>query len=301
MSKSYIDEGKDFADFMVSLSDEEREEANLVSAQRAADEFKRFKVAFDKKYCYLCEKRLETFSRETPCIHWLLKPKGFKNKDIELIGNKYGYFQIQSLLRWYANHDSYAKNINDLSNEGTGKLIEVTIRYKNLEWAFACSESDYQGHEGTRRGSNPHYHFQMRIDRKPFIKYNNNHMPFSKMDILTIEAMKAHPDRIKQKFSFGEGMSEMFSSDVIEDVLSGVSQTDNEEEAAFSIDTFVVAEAGKTIKGDDVYALIQKAKEKGVTIASLINELPNSHGSVSISPGPGVVEQAPRSGSKGST
>lgn len=301
MSESYKDEGKKFAEFMASLSDDEREEANLINARRAADEFRRFKLAFDKQHCYLCGKPLQTFSRDSPCIHWLLKPKGFKNKDIDLLGDKYGYFQIQSLLRWYANQDSYAKNINDLSDEGTGKLFEVTIRYKNLEWAFSCSESDYEGHAGARNGNYPHYHFQMRIDKRPFIKYNNNHMPFSKMDILTIEAMKAKPDRIKQRFSYGDGMSEMFSSDVLDEVLSGVSQTPDEEDAAFSIDTFVMAEEGQTIKGDDVYALIQKAKDKGVTVASLINELPGAQGTVTVSPGPGVVDQAPRSGGKGGT
>ena len=56
----------------------------------------------------------------------------------------------------------------------------------------------------------------------------------------------------------------------------------------------MMAEEGKTISGDALHAIIQEAKEKGVTVASLIHKLPNAQVNVVISPGPGVVEQAPR-------
>ena len=57
-------------------------------------------------------------------------------------------------------------------------------------------------------------------------------------------------------------------------------------------------EDGKTISGDDLYKIIQEAKEKGVTVASLMHKLPNARTQVIVTPGPGVVEQAPRSGRK---
>ena len=66
------------------------------------------------------------------------------------------------------------------------------------------------------------------------------------------------------------------------------------DDAPFSIDSFACAEEGKEIKGEDLYGLIQEAKEKGVTVASLIHKLPNTDTKVIVSPGPGVVEQAPR-------
>jgi hypothetical protein len=254
--------------------------------------------AFSHNHCYLCDKPLSTFSKTHPCIHWLLKPKGFKNKDIELIAEQYGFFQIQSLLRWYANEDVFGKNINDLQNEGTGKLFEVTIKHKHIEWSFSCSESDYQGHATRKKGNLPHYHFQMRIDKRPFINFNKNHMPFSDMDIINIEAMKAEPGKVKQRFSFGEGMSDFFNEEVIHEVLNNPSSDAPEDDSAFSIDSFVVADEGTTISGDEIYKVIQEAKETGVTIASLLHKVPNGKTSISVSPGPGVIEQTPRSGGR---
>lgn len=98
-------------------------------------------------FCYLRENPYASFSKKTPCPHWLLEPKGFKKKDFPSIAKRYGYFQIQSFLRWVANRDNFARNINDLPEEGTnGKLFEVTIKYKNFEWAFSCTESEVTLH-----------------------------------------------------------------------------------------------------------------------------------------------------------
>ena len=301
LTKDLKSEGKSYANFLENLSEEEIAVGNRKSLEDAQDEFKRFKDAFSKGNCYLCNKPNQTFSKSNPCIHWLLKPKGFKNKDIELIARKYGYFQIQSLLRWYANHEAFARNINDLEDEGTGKLFEVTIKYKHLEWSFSCSESDYQGHKGSTKGCFPHYHFQMRVDKRPFINFSRNHMPFSEMDVINIEAMRASPGKIKQRYTFGDGISETFNSEVIQEVLNSVSSTENEDEAAYSIDSFVEADEGSSISGEDLSKIFQEAKEKGVTVASLLHKLPNSSTKVVVGPGPGVVEQATRSSRKKST
>ena len=298
LAKDLKKEGADYARFLENLSAEKIAEGNRKNHQETIKEYQEFKDAFKKGQCYLCRKSIRTFSKALPCIHWLLKPKGFKNKDIELIAQKFGYFQIQSLLRWYANEEAFARNINDLKDEGTGKLFEATIKYKNLEWSFSCSESDYQGHAGKAKGSFPHYHFQMRIDKRPFINFNRNHMPFSDMDIVNIEAMRARPDKIKQRYPFGEGISDTLSDETIEQVLNSVSSTENEGEAAYSIDSLVMAHEGSSIRGEDLHNIIEEAKEKGVTVASLLHKLPNSSTEVIIGPGPGVAEQAPRSSRK---
>lgn len=299
LTKDLQRKGNDFAKFLESLSEEEIAEGNRKSLEQTQEEFQRFRDAFAKGNCYLCHKSNLTFSKANPCIHWLLKPKGFKNKDVELIAKKYGYFQIQSLLRWYANEEAFARNINNLEDEGAGKLFEVTIKYiQHLEWSFSCSESDYQGHRGTANGNFPHYHFQMRVDKRPFINFNRNHMPFSEMDVINIEAMRANPGKIKQRFSFGEGIAETFNSEVVHEVLNSVSSTDNEDEAAYSIDSLVMADDGSSISGEDLYKIIQEAKENGVTIASLLHKLPNTSTEIIVGPGPGVVEQAPRSSRK---
>jgi hypothetical protein len=294
------DKGKDFANFMASLSEEQIAEGNRASLESAQNEFNRFKADYAKGVCYLCGKPLKIFSKKFPCIHWLLKPKGFKKKNFLSITEKYGYFQIQSLLRWYANEERFGQNINSLKEEGTGnKLFEVTIKYLNLEWSFSCANSDYLGHDSSKSSNFPHYHFQMRIDKRPFIGFNDFHIPFTEMDVINIEAMQSKPDLIRQRYSFGEGMEELLEDDeVLEKVITGSSSSGEETEAPFKLDSFAYAEEGKTINGDDLYKIIEEAKEKGVPVASLLHQLPNAQTQVIVSPGPGVVEQAPRTGRK---
>jgi hypothetical protein len=43
--------------------------------------------------------------------------------------------QVERFIRRVANQEALAKNINDMASEGTGKLVELTAKYKNLEWA----------------------------------------------------------------------------------------------------------------------------------------------------------------------
>lgn len=291
--------GLKYAEFLKTLSAEQIAHGNEVNRKNAEDEFRRFSEHFGAGSCYLCGEPLTSFSKKLPCPHWLLKPKGFKKHDLPAIAKLYGFYQIQSFLRWVANHEAFAKNINDLEAEGTGnKIFEVTIRWKNLEWAFSCAESDYQGHATSQHSMHPHYHFQMRLDNRPYINYSDFHLPFSEMDIINIEAMRANPDRMKQRFSFGEGMNDVLSDETVGHIVSSTIPADDEGDGTFKLDSIAMAEEGKTISGDDVYALIQEAKAKGVTMASLMHKLPNARTQVIVTPGPGVVEQAPRSGRK---
>jgi hypoxanthine-guanine phosphoribosyltransferase len=59
-----------------------------------------------------------------------------------------------------------------------------------------------------------------------------------------------------------------------------------------------MADEGTTMRGEDIYNIIQEAKAKGVTVSSLAHKLPNAKTRVIVSLGPGVVEQAPRTGRK---
>lgn len=234
--------GRDFAKFLESLPENVRVRGNEESFRAAEAEHRRFLEDFGKGYCYLCKKPLASFSKKIPCPHWLLKPKGFKKKDFLAIAQRYGFFQIQSFLRWVANQEGFARNINDLPDEGSGgKLFEVTIKYKNLEWAFSCAESDYQGHATSQHAKHQHYHFQMRIERRPFINYSDFHVPFSNMDVINIEAMRTLPDQVKQRFTFGEGMNDVLNDDTVEHIVNATVAGDVSDEAAFKIDTIVMA------------------------------------------------------------
>lgn len=278
---------------LASLSEQEQKEISNKEFLRAKEEHERFVAAFEKNQCYLCRRSVSSFDESIPCIHWLLKPTGLKKKHIFLVPEKYGFFQIQSLLRWYATQDSFGKNINNIPEEGTGnKLIELTIKYNEIEWSFSCGRSDLLGHENAKDGSQPHYHFQMRVSDRSYVRFNETHFPFSKYDLFKIEAIQA--GLIHDSNSFGIGMHEVLNAENPEDFIGSQSQSGSEENAPLIIDSFVCADEGETIKVEDVYNLLKEAEDSGVTASSLLHKLPKTTKTVEISRGPGVVDQAPR-------
>ncbi|HEU5048520.1 MAG TPA: hypothetical protein VFT64_11835 [Rickettsiales bacterium] len=295
MNEKIREKGQYFAKFLESLPQAERTRGNQLQLQQAEAEHRQFRNDFHHRSCYLCHKPLASFTTNIPCLHWLLKPSGFKKSDFLTLIKKYGFFQTQTYLRWVANEEAFARNINDMSEEGTGKLFETTIRYKNLEWSFSCTESDYLGHSESNHAAHPHYHFQMRIDNRPFIDYSDFHIPFKENEIISIEAMRTAPGTIKLKFPFGEGMQDILTDETVEHIVNTtVPEASSEESAPFKIDTLIMADEGKTISSEDLYKIIQDAKEKKVTVASLMHKVPNANVRVLVTPGPGVVEQAPR-------
>jgi hypothetical protein len=298
MSEKIREKGRDFARFLESLSLDVRAKGNQAQLEQSQAEHTRFKEDFSNGDCYLCHTPLNSFNRDAACLHWLLKPSGFEKSDIDIVMNKYGFFRTQTYLRWVANQEAFARNINDMPEEGTGKLFETTIRFKNIEWSFSCAQSDYLGHPNSNHAY-PHFHFQMRIDNRPFFDYGDRHIPFKEQEIITIEAMQSSPDVIKARFLFGEGMSEVLTDETVEHIVNEtVTDGISEENAPFKIDTLVMADEGKTISGDDLYNIIQEAKAKKVTIASLMHKIPNANVRVMVTPGSGVVEQATRSKGK---
>jgi hypothetical protein len=54
----------------------------------------------------------------------------------------------------------------------------------------------------------------------------------------------------------------------------------------------------ETISGEELYNLFQAASAEGVTASSKLRELKDVSVQTIVSPGPGVVRQAPRSGRK---
>jgi hypothetical protein len=201
-----------------------------------------------------------------------------------------------------ANEEAFAQNINDLADEGTGKLLELTVKYKNLEWSFSYGATDLAGHDGGGEPSKvPHWHFQMYVDSKPFVRYNDYHLPLSEADAGFLGFMRAHLGKVHRRLAGDAGMSEVFHESMLETLVAqGRSGTtdDEAESAPIKLDTFIIAEPGKTIRGEDVYNLIQQARAEGVTATSKMRELKNVTVQTTVSPGPGVVRQAPRSGRK---
>jgi hypothetical protein len=294
--------GLSFAKFLSGVSPAERGRVNEKSRQEALAQHKLFKEKFRAGQCCFCGDALTAFDAAKPCRHWLLKPVGFGKEHFGLLAKEHSWTVLENYLGWVANEGAFAQNINDLADEGTGKLVESTIKYETIAWSFSCGAGDLAGHEGGAEASKrPHYHFQMYVDEKPFIRFNDFHLPLSETDIGFLECMRSNPGKVRKRLAGGEGMSEVLDESMLEHVVrlgrSGTTE-DEAENAPIKLDTFIMAEPGRTIKGEDIYNLIQAAKAEGVTLSSKVRELRDVSVHTIVSPGPGVVEQAPRKGRK---
>jgi hypothetical protein len=301
MRTSSLEKARIIAEKFKELPPDEIDRINQANVDSALEQHQEFKSEFARGHCYICGHPITSFSKKRPCLHWFLRPKGLKKNDLVAVAELFGFFRIQTYLRWVANTNSFAKHINDLPDEGSGtKIIELTIRHQNLEWSFSCGESDFQGHQTSQHAKHPHYHLQMYADNRPLIKFSDFHLPFTEEDIIGIETKRQLPGIVKHKFPGGEGMSEVLNDQTLEALVADGRSTDSEDDAALHLDTILIADEGTTISGEDIYKILQEAKAKGVTVASLMHKLPikNASTQVFVTPGPAVVEQALRTGRK---
>lgn len=285
----------DAQEFLESLPVEVIEAINKKTRESGDEEFQQFKNFLDNGYCYLCGGKMDSFDEANVCMHWLLKPAGFNKKHFHLVYEKFNFLRIQSYLRWIATTEILAGNINDLIEElSPNKLLEVTIKYKNLEWTFSCANSDLAGHEGSFAGQLPHYHFQMRINNQSFIDYADFHIPFTEEDLFHLPIILGMVEKAKYAHTHSPGMQEMMDIDP-EILLSSMCKTDDETHGVYNLQTLIEAEPGKTLSGDEIADLFKKSKELNVPVARLIGELSNLGSATTyIVPGPRVPEKAGR-------
>jgi len=289
------DKYEEFADNFRSSSPEEIAEDNRREVQRAIEEHTTFLHAFNEGRCYVCDRWLDSFDEQRPCVHWLLNPNGFKKKHFPLVYSRFGFFQIQSFLRWVASVGRSFRNINDWIEEHSGKKeINLTIRYSDLEWSFSCSSSDLTGHLGKPTGAHPHYHFQMAFKGNTIVKYNDFHVPFTEEDLIKLYMTKRHPDLVKHHFLFGEGMQDLMSQPV-DKLLSTARAIDESNDATLHIQTIIRGKPGEGISAEDVNAIVREANAAGVTVASLAHKLDVSRLTL-IEPGSGVPQPKERHG-----
>ena len=141
----------------------------------------------------------------------------------------------------------------------------------------------------------------MYVDDKPFIRYNDSHAVLSEQDIGLLEHMRSNPGKVRRRFAGGTGMSDVLNASTLEQVVAmGRSATADDEAngAPIELNTIMIAEPGNTIKGEDIYNLIQAAKAENVTVTSKLRGLQGASVTTVVSPGPGVVAQAIRSGGR---
>jgi hypothetical protein len=294
--------GLAYAKHLSNLTPEEHQRVNERARKQGEQEHKAFREKFQAGQCWVCGELLTGFDAAKPCPHWLLKPTGFGKEHFEVITGKYSLIQLEHYLRWVANEEAFAKNINDLANEGSGKLVELTIEYRNLQWSFSCSATDLSGHEGGGEHSKqPHWHFQMYVDDQPFIRYNDSHAPLSERDIGVLEHMRNNPGKVRRRFAGGTSAGDVLDPSTLEQVVAAgrSAATDDEANAGLiDLSTIMIADPGTTISGEDIYNLIQAAKAENVTVTSKLRGLKGASVATLVSAGPGVVAQAVRSGRK---
>ena len=286
-----------FAEWLKQLPKEVISHGNKQERKRAEEDYRKFLFMFHKGQCSLCSKPIKTFSANSPCLHWLLRPKGFKKKHFPILFSEFTYFRISAYIRWVASVEAPLKNINDLEEEHPdGKLIDFSAKYKHLKWSFSCGKSDFEGHKSSSSGNFPHYHMQIQLDGRAFIKYGDFHIPFHNDDLYDIELLTKHSDVAKHTYGHGAGMAELLESESgLEYVIENTVPTDNYDDAAYELSTIIMAEEGKTISGDIVAEAIKEAKEKNKTIASVVREkLKDANITTVISAGKGVPEASPR-------
>jgi len=225
----------------------------------------RFKDAYSKGMCYLCGEKFETINKNKPCSHWLLRRGKFKKSDFTLVYKRYDYHNMAAFLRWCANEEVFLRNINDLENEKRHyKVLSSTIKWKDVEWTFDCSNSDYKGHKG-KQANFPHYHFQMRIDGRAFIKFSDYHIPFSERDLMNLALRNEswfHGD-----FGYtGSGMQDAVSLDL--DAIINSTENANEDVAQYKFST-IIESLEKPITGEELEAIIAESKRTNKSFASL--------------------------------
>ncbi|AIS17479.1 hypothetical protein LT40_08725 [Pseudomonas rhizosphaerae] len=251
------------------MTQEELDEWNLINDKEHREQYQDFIDGYKQETCYLCGKDFKTVSRDDPCVHWLLRRGKFRTKDIKLVTAKFGYHNICAYLRWCANAERIAVNINDLTEEApAGKVLSSTIKWKNIEWSFDCSPNDFAGHGGAHSNF-PHYHFQMRIDGRQFINFNDYHLPFSDFDLVQMR-LSQEPGVHSDYGAHGFGMQDAMHADPA-DIINYTNPTDDESDSVFNIQTMVMA-PDNPIRGEEIIAAFEESKRTGRTMAAIFRE-----------------------------
>jgi hypothetical protein len=261
-----------FREYLSSLTPEEIQSKNEEIIKENEEIYKDFKNAYHKKCCSLCGNRLEYFDKTEKCFHWFVLPKGIRKKDFDnYLIEPVGYFKLESYFRWISTLENPLVNINDLSDEiSESKIKEITIKYKNIEWSLTFGKSDLAGHLESKNANFPHFHLQMLVDNKPYIVFNNYHIPFSDEDLFNIKLMIEDKDLVNFRNDFGEGMSLIENSENLLELDKNLKVAQNEETAPFNTTSIIQMPEGKTMSGEILQKILLESKETKTLIRHLI-------------------------------
>lgn len=291
-----MDKFKAIENFIKSLTFEQIEERNRIQEAENEEIYLEFSDAYHKGCCSLCGMKLDYFSPSETCFHWFLRPSGIrKNNFKNYLSEDIGFFKLESYFRWLAHIEKPFKNINDLKCETTeSKLLETTIKCKNIEWTLTYGQSDLDGHKDSKNASFPHFHLQMLVDEQPFIKFNDFHIPFSKEDLLYIELLK-------QKNVVSCNLQAPGMSDILEDpeMLSMIDEhctvPEIKEDAILNFRTVIQMPEGKTMSGEEIAEILEESKRTKRLVRHIMEEhFPDANIISEVTTAEGVPEKKKR-------
>jgi hypothetical protein len=279
--------------FIQSLSPEEIDVGNRRDHAEHERQVAAFRAAYAVGKCYLCGEPFDQMRSSHPCTHWLLRRCRFKKNDLLKVSKRYDYHNIAAFLRWCANEEVLLRNINDLSDEKSDrKVISYTIKWKNIEWTFDCTENDLNGH-GIGYSSAPHYHFQMRIDGRQFINFNEFHIPFSDRDLFQL-SIRDVPTVHHSFGTAGSGMQDAVSVNpdhILEHSVTAL----NEDDATYHFSTMIEA-IDQPLSGDELHEIFEEAKRTNKSIAFVARQRLQGRANIQtvISPSDSIPDIAQR-------
>ncbi|PIE42173.1 MAG: hypothetical protein CSA47_01595 [Gammaproteobacteria bacterium] len=270
------------------ITEEQIKENNQKMNEEYEEAYKDFRKQFDIGICCYCNKPLKTFSVSAdPCLHWLLRPKKVKKTNIRDVLKRYGYFDVDTYLRWVANTEKNTsiRNINDLIIDDN-KLIETTIIYKHCEWSFSCAFSDLEGHSGKHK---PHFHFQFRLNKQQFVNFSDYHVPFTDHDLWRLSMQNQSDIPYVYQQGYGIGMHDVMT----EKMMNHTMLCENEEKAMFETGTLILANKEKVISGKDILDLMEKSRKTKIPMSRLAHKL-DAKVTTFVETGKGVAKKASR-------
>lgn len=279
------------------LSTEEKKELEGLQAEQDKKQFDELREMLAKGLCSICGAPIKNFKTDRPCLHWLLKPKSIKKNDINYLLSRAGFYRANVYLRRIANSVDFIQNINDLESEDDSKIIEETVCWERLRWAFSCSQSDFKGHQNSKVGAEPHFHFALWQDSLPFIRFNDFHIRLLDEDMYFIKLLLSGAEEVNIYPYGAEGMGTLFDwgmkEENIDNFLKTHESAENPGDAVINKSTLVIADEGETISGEAIYQAVQKAKNEKTSIAYQIkhsSDFGNAKTTTVITAGDGVPD-----------